>query len=246
MKKRIVTFGSVVVLLLTVTVSNGFCWGSAVHAYIGDKLGAKTGMKNYNEIYGAMAPDVFNFTFAPYYPFLYTQTHYVDFNIKDIAHEPLQNALAYGYVSHNGFWGADFTSHHSGITYGQGQGYVIAKATEMAPVFGYVMGQNGMVLPDDVLLEVCHSLVEASIDILMKRVDPGIGAKVAEAAILRSPAFPSMLARAYGKNLAADTDMTPGEATRVIMAAENDFRRITVLYGVALSKPFPDSYLIGP
>lgn len=142
MKKRIVTSGLVFILLVIGMVSNGFCWGSAVHAYIGDKLGARTGVKNYDEIYGAMAPDVFNFTFAPYYPFLYTQTHYVDFSIKDVAHGPLQNALAYGYASHNGMWGADFTAHHSGITYGQGQGYIIAKATELAPVFGYVRKWN--------------------------------------------------------------------------------------------------------
>jgi hypothetical protein len=237
MRKKIFTIGWAVVMLVAITVSNGFCWGSAVHAYIGDELGVRMGVKNFDEIYGAMAPDVFNYTFAAYYPFLYTQTHYYDFNTKEVAYGPFQNALAYGYASHNGVWGADFTAHHSGITYGQGQGYVVAKAKELMPILGYALAQNGITLSDDVLLEVCHNLTEASIDILMKRVDPNIGIKITEAAILRAPAFPSMLVRAYGENLAAHAGMTPNEAAKTIIAAENNFRRITVLYGVALTKP---------
>ena len=45
MKKRIVVIGTVVALLVAGMVSNGFCWGSAVHAYIGSEVGAKAGIK---------------------------------------------------------------------------------------------------------------------------------------------------------------------------------------------------------
>lgn len=50
----------VVILFSALTVTQAFGWGSAVHAYIDDHLGRKGPVRNLNEIYGAMAPDVFN------------------------------------------------------------------------------------------------------------------------------------------------------------------------------------------
>jgi len=87
-----------------------------------------------------------------YYPYLYEQTHYITFDIKNAADEKLKKALAFGYFSHNGVWGADFTAHHSGITYGQGQGYVIAKATELTLQVGPLLESQGITLTAPVLL----------------------------------------------------------------------------------------------
>jgi hypothetical protein len=238
MKKQVATIGCVMALLLVFTVSNGFSWGSATHAYIGDKVGAKWGLKNADEMYGALAPDVFNYTFALYFPYLYQQTHYYAFmDMKDTADRCLEKALAFGFVSHNGVWGADFTAHHSGITYGQNGGYVIAKATELMPIVAYALGQAKISLPDGVLLEVSHNFIEAAVDILMKRVDHNIGKKILQAAFLRTRAFPDMLVEVYADGLAGETGMTPKEAARTIRAAEKDFRKITILYGMALSQP---------
>jgi hypothetical protein len=237
MKKHVITIGCVVAVLMVFTVSNAFSWGSATHAYIGNKLGAKAGLKDFDEMYGALAPDVFNYTFATYYPYLYGQTHYTAFNLKSVADEKLQKALAYGYVSHNGVWGADVTAHHAGITFGQSEGYIIAKANELALQVGPLLESKGITLTPPVLQEVCHNFVEASVDILMTRLDPKIGAKLLQAGLFRTRSFPTMLVEVYAQGLADSTGMSLEEATQVITTAEGSFRRITILYGLALTEP---------
>jgi len=237
MKKHIVTIGCVTALLLVFSVSNVFSWGSATHAYIGNKLGAKAGLKDFDEMYGALAPDVFNYTFAAYYPYLYEQTHYTAFNLKSVADEKLQKAVAYGYISHNGLWGADLTAHHDGITFGQDEGYIITKANALALQVGPLLASQGITLTDPVLLEVCHNFVEASVDILMTRLDSSIGAKLVQAGLFRTRAFPAMLVEVYAQGLADNAPMTLEEATQVITSAEGSFRRITILYGLALTEP---------
>jgi hypothetical protein len=237
MKKQALTIGCVAAMLLIFSVSSVFSWGSATHAYIGNKIGAKGGLKDFDEMYGSLAPDVFNYTFATYYPYLYGQTHYTTFNLKGVADEKLQKALAYGYFSHNGLWGADFTAHHSGITYGQGQGYVIAKATELTLQVGPLLESQGITLTAPVLLEVCHNFVEASVDILVTRLNPNIGQKLVQAGLFRTRAFPAMLVDVYAQGLAGNAPMTLQEASQVIAAAEGSFRRITILYGLALTEP---------
>ncbi len=134
-------------------------------------------------------------------------------------------------------WGADFTAHHSGITYGQGQGYVIAKATELTLQVGPLLESQGITLTAPVLLEVCHNFVEASVDILMTRLDPNIGQKLVQAGLFRTRAFPAMLVDVYAQGLAGNAPMTLQEASQVIAAAEGSFRRITILYGLALTEP---------
>lgn len=238
MKKQALTIGCVAAILLIFSVSSVFSWGSATHAYIGNKIGTKGGLKDFDEMYGALAPDVFNYTFATYYPYLYGQTHYTTFNLKGVADEKLQKALAYGYFSHNGLWGADVTAHHRGITYGQAEGYIIAKANLLSPEIDFLLKSNDITLTPEVLLEVSHNLIEASVDILMTRLDPKIGSKLVQAGLFRTRAFPSMLVDVYAQGLSVNPPgMAIEDATRIIMEAEGSFRRITILYGLALTEP---------
>jgi len=66
-----------IMILSALTANQAFAWGSATHAYIDDHIGRKRPLRNYNEIYGGMAPDVFNFLFGnPAMPYLYAVTHY--------------------------------------------------------------------------------------------------------------------------------------------------------------------------
>jgi hypothetical protein len=82
-----------------------------------------------HEIYGGMAPNIFNYMFdSPHLQDLYAATHNQFMKVGNAAKLNTGKALAYGFVSHNDEWGADFTAHHSGITLGQGEGYIIAKA----------------------------------------------------------------------------------------------------------------------
>jgi hypothetical protein len=194
-------------------------------------------LKDFDEMYGSLAPDVFNYTFATYYPYLYEQTHYITFDIKNVADEKLQKALAFGYFSHNGVWGADVTAHHRGITFGHTEGYIIAKANLLSPEIDFLLKSNDITLTPEVLLEVSHNLIEASVDILMTRLDPKIGARLVQAGLFRSRTFPSMLVDMYAQGLADNAPMTLQEASQVIAAAEGSFRRITILYGLALTEP---------
>jgi hypothetical protein len=194
-------------------------------------------LKDFDEMYGSLAPDVFNYTFAEWYEYIYKQTHYYAFmDMENAADKILQKALAFGFVSHNGIWGADFTAHHSGITYGQGTGYVIKKAEVLAGIMGPVLADQGLPLERKDLLEVCHNFIEPAVDILMKRVDPVIGKKIMAAALLRTNAFPDMLVEVYAEGLSGETGMNFNDAAQAIRAAEKDFRKTTILYGMALSQ----------
>jgi hypothetical protein len=114
---------------------------------------------------------------------------------------------------------------------------VIAKATELTLQVGPLLESQGITLTAPVLLEVCHNFVEASVDILMTRLDQSIGQKLVQAGLFRTRAFPAMLIEVYAQGLADNAPMSLQEASQVIAAAEGSFRRITILYGLALTEP---------
>jgi hypothetical protein len=125
-----------VILVSVFTVSQVFAWGSATHGYIDDHLGKKGPVRNLNEIYGGMAPDAFNYLFSNlnWLNYLYVETHYEDnLLVWKKADTILEKAVAFGFVSHNGMTGADATAHGS-YAYDAPDGWVIAKAVEMANI----------------------------------------------------------------------------------------------------------------
>lgn len=107
----------VIIFSVLVFAANAFPWGSATHAYIGDKTGKELPILNLNEIYGAMAPDIFNFYpditdpgSAHYY--LYLQTHYNSLALWAESQAPRTKepaaAAAFGFASHaNGQFDAE-------------------------------------------------------------------------------------------------------------------------------------------
>ncbi len=224
---------SVIFLVLVVFSSEAFPWGFATHAYIDDHIGKKSGLSNANEIYGGLAPDIFNylFEFPEYLAFLSDQTHHQPEKVWNAAGWGLEKSVAFGFVSHNDTWGADFTAHHACLTCGQAQGYAIAKAIDlltMAPL------PPDLGIPDEIAGEIFHEIVENSVDILIKRADPAIGQKIVSAALLRSPRFPQLLVNSYGKDFAASAGISESEAAAFIISAEKEFRKSMVLYGMAL------------
>jgi hypothetical protein len=235
-EKTFLTIGLIFLALVFFT-TDAFSWGSATHAYIDDHLGKKANLRNMNEIYGGMSPDIFNYMFeSPYLQDLYITTHYDFMDVWRAARCEVGKPLAYGFVSHNDLWGADSTAHHAGLTYGQGEGYVIAKAKDLmhqAPL------PLELGIPDDVAFEIYHNIVEAGVDILVKRNDdPLIGQKIMSSALLRSPEFPLLLVKAY-----AD-DFSPYfgsyvKAAKAIASAEKEFRKTMILYGYALTQDEP-------
>lgn len=217
--------------------SAAFSWGSAVHAYIDGKLATKGKLLNGNQVYGAMAPDVFNFRFdqPAYMGFLYAQTHTNFLKVWYEAESRPAKALAFGFVSHNDVWGADFTAHHSGITFGQGKGYIIAKAEILKGILDSIPEYAALNIPDTVGMEIAHNLVEDGVDILMKHVDSHIGQKLIGAALPPHPNMPLLLVKAYAEDLAGYAGIRQLEAAKFIASSDRQFKNITILYGQALT-----------
>jgi hypothetical protein len=218
--------------------SEAFAWGFATHAYINDHLGKTKKNQNADEIYGGVAPDTFNylFTHPDYLGFLSDQTHAEFTKLWNVSSQGLGKSLAYGFSSHNDVWGADSTAHHSGLTSGQGVGYVIAKANLLAEILKQVPEYAALGLPDEVTLEISHELVEDGIDLLIKGIDPSIGKKLSSSALSRTSNFPVLLARAYAKDFSQFAGIRHQDAAKFIIAAEKEFRQRIVFYGQALTQ----------
>lgn len=208
-----------------------FPWGSVTHLYIDEQACQKSGGLMLNACYGSMAPDAVNYLFSsPYLEDMYVATHYQFAPLWDEARSRVDLALAFGFISHNDAWGADYTAHHSGVTYGAADGYVVAKAKEllaMAPL------PPELPLSEAQAMTLYHEFVETAINVLMKRVDPQIGAKVIESALRRSPRFPLLMAKAYRQGFAPYFGGEL-EAEKAIFAMEGEFRKIMILLGQAL------------
>jgi hypothetical protein len=232
-RRNIVVMG-VICLGLLFSSSEAFPWGFATHAYMDDHLGKKGIRNNLNEIYGGVMPDLFNtlFDYPEYLDFLPVQTHLKFMKVWKASRGDVESSLAFGFVSHNDLWGADFTAHHACQTCGQPVGYAYAKANVLlseAPL-------SELGIPDEIAVEIFHEIVENTVDILVKRTDPLIGYRLSSAAQQRSPRFPQLLVRAYVKRFASFAGITELEAAQFIQSAENDFREAILSYGQILSQ----------
>ena len=127
MKKTIIS-GFAVGLALLFFTATAHPWNYATHAYIAAKIGKKLPLANLNEMYGAMAPDLFNFEFSLMSDLLLRGfTHGIPTDATYYSPNPASNedfmqvwnlagwgqkrSTAYGYISHNDAWGDDFVAH---------------------------------------------------------------------------------------------------------------------------------------
>ena len=232
--KRISMVLGMVVLMLVFFSSEAFPWGFATHAFTNDLLGKRRGLCNASEIYGGMAPDVFNYLFdyPDYMNYLTFETHANFMKVWESARWGLQKPLAYGFVSHSV---ADFTAHEDG-------GYAMAKAEELLNMklpreLSKPIHRLKQLVPDErILIEMFHIIVENAVDILIKRNDdPLVGEKISSAALLRGPELPLLLVKAYASDLAAAFEIDPLEAAAFIVFAEKEFRKSIILYGQILT-----------
>lgn len=248
-KLRKACISIVVVITIIVFASNAFPWGSATHAYIADTIGKSSALKNLNEIYGGMAADIFNFypeasVPGTAYYYLYLQTHYNSLALWSETRSATDfgKALAFGFASHaNGqlsssYAGADLTAHGPG---GNDPGYyVIDKAKYFWLGLKPLLEYNGIYLEDAQGEAISHNIIEFAIDIMVvyEMSDArGIGKKVIESALLRSPEFPLLLVKAYAYGLTKRPfRMSYLKAANTIISAERDFRKTMAVYGQAL------------
>jgi len=194
MKRQRIVIACIAVCLALAPASV-YPWGSAVHAYIASQL--KPG--NLNVCYASLAPDMFNYAFevGTLKDVMYDQFHNFPQLLWDPSGTSIERSLAYGFMNHKE---DDQTAHYSGIQFGKKDGYVIVKAqildnilADKFPAYAAIKAAY-----PELSLSIAHNIVENSIDILLKRMDPQIGMKILMAANLRDGVFPGMVTAVFG------------------------------------------------
>lgn len=237
MKRCITTLS----LLLTFACGDMFAWGNATHTYFSDQLGRTRGGTNLHEMYGSVLVDAFNLMLDSAGTFMADQTHHNYSAVANAAWGCDLRAMAFGFISHNDTWGADFTAHHLARTL-SGGGYAVVKGSELAPllipdivtilVTAGVPQADAEYIAAALAPEFGHDLVETAVDLLIKRnQDPAIGRKITLAAMTRPGNIPLLLAAAYGRQLSHYAHMSIPEATRYIVNAEKNYRQQMIQYG---------------
>jgi hypothetical protein len=248
-------------LLVFLGAQLAFGWGNATHVYFAKQLGAKFGPFNLNEMYGALLPDCFNFVLTAEGQLLYEQTHDNAMPVWSAAGGPLQKSLAFGFMTHNQSWGADYTAHIRSFTFPSkgnspkgGGGYAIVKGIELTPQLAGVLKQillaagvpevdaNGNPVAEAFAYGIApalgHDLAETAVDLLVKRhIDPMVGVRMMLAAERRPAGAGELLASAYAGPLAAVTGKPLDEVTAFIVDAEGQFQIYVQQYGYAFSLP---------
>jgi hypothetical protein len=216
-------------------------WEKGTHLYVADKLKRQGGMNpmNQDEMYGAMAPDIFNYAFelpADIYAYLHDQTHDYYYNMWKAVKWGYEKPLAFGFVSHNDKWGADWRSR----TLDPGKGYIITKAEALseglAPYWFMIEGALGGSLDDAIKLELCHNIVEAAGDIVLKRYYPQLGKNLVAAGSKSDKRFKNLFLKAYLPGLAALIGNEDAART-LLLNGESAFRTgQVVMYGMLLQQ----------
>ncbi len=232
-------------LVATAPAPPAFGWGSATHALIGHEMRAQAGPVDLDEIYGSMAPDLFNFLFLtpyePFSPYLYGLSHGNGQQLRAALRRGWEKAELYGFLGHNDLWGSDLTAHHASRTLAPGEGYVITKALELHEFLSLIPAYAELGLPPEVSLEVCHNLVESAGDLLVAAAEPRVGAWMRAAAMRPAAPLQGLLSRAWTGGLVAysagiGAPLTAEQAAGVILGAEAAFRTRIIGYGTLLQQ----------
>jgi hypothetical protein len=247
MRKSLISAAAILLTLVFLS-QPALPWGSATHAFIMDHIGKPAYLKNINEIYGSMAPDIFNLMPQSYLrDYLWDKTHRQPGFMK-VWHEAkwvgLEKPLAYGFVAHNDQWAMDYTAHHRSRLYWI-DGYVIVKAKLLEGIFK-LSDLLGITKPEAV--DLWHNLVEVAGDIIIWRNDPNIGKKIKASALLRSSEFPQLLIKAYAaelntKYISELNSLGFSTAQNFLFYMEDQFRQVMLAYGNALDKNSEDEIL---
>lgn len=247
---------ALICLLFVMIPAPAFPWNQATHAYIAERVGARVGYANLDEMWGSVMPDSYNYVFDPALcpGWISDQTHgtYSDTFLKiwEAADTNFDLPLAYGFVSHNQAWGADYVAHISGLRAGyENEGYIIVKSNQLlnAPLnpadpqqtFGDALAGLGM-NTDEALL-VAHVITEYAIDIrLGSEVDPLLGRKLAAAARSETKRFEPLLVKAFASDYAAYCfGGNLATAASALTAAEEKHRKDMIFLGQAISQAEP-------
>jgi hypothetical protein len=232
-------------LFFVVIPSEAFPWGQTTHAYLAKELsqGKLDSSEVDGAIYGAMLPDLFNLMMeSEDYEYWVVQTHYRLTNLKKKAGKMGLDAFAFGFISHNERWGADYIAHRKKRA--RQQSYVLTKARsldyQVRPQLKIILEDASIPLAfwwaGQISPDLSHTLVEVAVDLLIKRTeDPAIGLDILRSTRDRSPTIPDLLVAAYGREFARHMRISYDEASQLIRDAEVEFRNETIQVGEALA-----------
>ncbi len=225
-------------LMVALAPAMALSWGWATHTYLVKQLAGDDA----DAIYGAVVPDLGQVMDPTVGGFLQEQTHHKFSKLVGKGFAMGLPDTAYGFASHNEFWGADNTAHNPV------SGYVTLKTAELVALTGLdgqlhaLLVSKGIQDPDASFLAaqfagvIAHEAVEYAVDILLKEnLDPAVGASLADAAYLRDPRVPDLVVRAYGHNVAARFQLPDPAAEGLLRAGESDFQALMVGYGSLLT-----------
>lgn len=195
MKTVAVRFSALLLIILGCACTT-FAWGPATHTYITSSIVQNA---SNNVLWGAIAPDV-NQALSPAPTSVYfMDTHYGVMNIYNAAATPEEREFAFGFVSHNEDWAADYTAHfHSRMT-PRNEGYVIRKSQQLCSLMTMQLTQAGLTqyLPY-ITLDNCHFVLEWGVDRLVLKQHPELAAKLFNGAALHSVNSGALLEQAFG------------------------------------------------
>ncbi len=251
---RITRSLAVLALVFAVTAT-AFAWAPGTHAYVANKL--KPGYA-VNTMFGATVPDINQLLSTQQdSPFFYA-THYGGYPGMWSAAQVIPSAgalpLAFGYLSHNEAWGADYYAHiHSQLypffknpdpRYAGQNGYVWVKAFQLCTVMkaqlratGANTGLAATLLSDPMN---CHFIVEYAMDLQLKATrDPHIGQELLAAARSYDEAALQALFVAAYPSPTIDFPPPVGTATLGVglAAYQAGWASLMQAYATALDKP---------
>lgn len=205
-------------------------WAAGTHAYVAkhtNKMGGLvSGAETCRRVLGSNGPDLFNSIWSDEAQALAAVLHRRDPapNVAPwyAATTPLDRAFGFGFASHNDAWGTDATAHHAGRTFGEAEGYVIAKAEILGGLLAETIGA-ALGLPPDAALalatDVSHNFVEFAVDFLLAEADPQLGWTLyASAGCYAGPADDDLLLLALGPYLAPVLSDDPGTGEAIAEA----------------------------
>lgn len=147
---------------------------SGAHIYVTEQV---FGSDDIDLLYGSIAPDISLYVPNPVmWPTGFDDTHYDYISLHPQGWTEPWKRFLIGWEIHNEVWGADWYSH---IEYQGENGYVVEKATLLAPFIPV----GNLELAE----MIAHYAIEFAIDILIQEFrDPDLGQKLSDIATYRS------------------------------------------------------------
>lgn len=206
-------------IILILGPLSAHAFNSAAHLYIAEQVFQEC-TPQIDLFYGSIAPDLSLYVAkSEKWPTSFEDTHYNFIDLRSDALGFTQKAFAWGWLTHNEVWGADYYAH---IEYppGNDKGYVIEKAATLST-------QTGL---DP---EFAHYVIEVAIDLLLKKNDDQkLGEKLLLANLLRSWEDRNLLVRILVWKEKRTDWLT-------LATAELTFHNLLNRYAMALVLPSP-------